>query len=80
MMTASRSRKALRLLLLFIEPGDGTDLGAPEQGTVAAHYLHRRGMADKELAGKINAQATMLQTPLLHTTFKHRALATTRFS
>jgi hypothetical protein len=68
-------RHWLAMSFLLIEPGDGTDLGPVSKHLVATRHIDRGSMAHENLAGKIQAQSTVLETSLHNTTLEDRALA-----
>jgi hypothetical protein len=62
-------------VLLFLQPGDGADLGAPAEGPVVSGHIQWRGVTDKHLARKIDAQAAVFQTPIRDAALKDGAFA-----
>ena len=66
------------LELLLCQPGNGADLGAAAEGLIMAGHVCRRSVAQEDLAGKIEAQATVLQAPLHDAALKDGALAAQR--
>lgn len=62
-------------VLLFLQPGDGADLGATAEGSVVFGHIQWGGVAHKNLAGEIDTQATVLQPPFRDAALKDGAFA-----
>jgi hypothetical protein len=67
-------------LFFIFQPMDGAQLASTAQGFVAAGDLERFCQAQENLAGKVQAQPTVLEAALSDTALEHRALAPARLS
>ena len=74
-------RRASPAPLFFIfQPMDGAHLASEAQGPVAAGDFEWLGQTQVNLAGKVQAQTTVLEAALRDAALEHRALAPARLS
>lgn len=66
--------------LLFVQPGGRANLDAAAEGAIVPGYVGRRTVAQIHLAGKVGAEAAVLQSSAGDATAKDRAVASACFA